>query len=260
MYSNVVLSIGGSDSGGGAGIQADLRTFMALKVHGCTAITCITAQNSLSVNTVEAIEEDVIESQIETVFSDFKISCLKTGMLLNENIILRTSQKLIGYDIPKIIDPVMVSRAGSLLIDNSGIMAYKKILFPQADLITPNIFEAKLLSGIDIKDKKDIEIAGLKLLEFGPKAVLIKGGGINHLQGNDFYINRSGVNKWFKTSFIDTTNTHGSGCTLSAAICSYKGLGFNLIESIKKAKFFVRRSLARSYKIGSGPGPLGHFQ
>ena len=260
MYSNVVLSIGGSDSGGGAGIQADLRTFMALKVHGCSAITCITAQNSMGVNAVEAIQENVVDSQIEAVFSDFQIRAVKTGMLLNENIISRTSTKISTYSIPKIIDPVMVSRAGAILIEESGINAYKKLLFPQAEIITPNIFEANLLSGIDIKEKNDIEIAGLKLLELGPKSILIKGGGINKFKGRDFYIDCSGVSNWFNNKFIDTTNTHGSGCTLSAAICSYRGLGLNLLDSIKKAKLFVTRSLDKSYKIGSGPGPLGHHQ
>tara|TARA_Y100001968_G_scaffold332783_1_gene392239 strand:+ start:2034 stop:2813 length:780 start_codon:yes stop_codon:yes gene_type:complete len=258
MYSNVVLTIGGSDSGGGAGIQADLRTFMALKVHGCCAITCITAQNSVGVNDVEAINKNIIESQIETVFSDFEIKAVKTGMLLNENIILSTSRKLSNYSIPKIIDPVMVSRAGSTLIEKNGINAYKRYLFPQADIITPNIFEANLLSGLDIKDKKDIEIAGFKLLELGPKSILIKGGGIKNLKGKDFYIDQTGVSRWLDINFVNTSNTHGSGCTLSAAICSYRGLGINLLESIEKSKLFVRRSLSKSYKIGSGPGPLGH--
>lgn len=258
MYSNVVLTIGGSDSGGGAGIQADLRTFMALKVHGCSAITCITAQNSIGVNDVEAINENTLENQIDAVFSDFEIKAVKTGMLLNEKIILRTSKKLSNFLIPKIIDPVMVSRSGATLIEKNGISAYKSLLFPQADIITPNIFEANLLSGIEIKDKKDIEIAGSKLLELGPKSILIKGGGIKHLKGKDFYIDQTGFSRWFDINFVNTSNTHGSGCTLSAAICSHRGLGLNLLESIEKSKLFVRRSLSKSYKIGSGPGPLGH--
>ena len=151
MYTDVVLSIAGSDSGGGAGIQADLRTFMSIKVHGCSAITCITAQNSKGVNAVEAIHSNIINSQIDAVFSDFSIKALKTGMLLNNEIILNTSKKLNYYSIPKIIDPVMVSRTGARLIEEDAIDSYKKFLFPQADLITPNIFEASLLSGITIE-------------------------------------------------------------------------------------------------------------
>ena len=177
MYSKIALSIGGSDSGGGAGIQADLRTFMALNVHGCSAITCITAQNSMEVNCVEAVDKVTLLSQIDTLFSDFNINALKTGMLL-----------------------------------------------------------------------------------LGAKAVLIKGGGLKDMKGRDFYLDVNGGKKWFINKFINTQNTHGSGCTLSAAICGYQALGFDLIESIQKSKIFIERSLKNSYQIGSGPGPLGHYQ
>ena len=260
MYSKVALSIGGSDSGGGAGIQADLRTFMSLKVHGCTVITCITAQNSLEVTCVEAVQSNTLINQIEALFLDLKIQALKTGMLLNEDIITNTATKLKGYNIPKIIDPVMVSRTGSKLIEENGINAYKKLLFPQAELVTPNIFEANLLSNIQIKNEEDIENSAQHILQLGPKAVLIKGGGLNHLKGKDFYIDTTGKRKWFINEFVKTSNTHGSGCTLSAAICSYMALGLNLMEAIRKAKVFIKRSLEKSYKIGSGPGPLGHYQ
>ena len=260
MYSKVALSIGGSDSGGGAGIQADLRTFMSLKVHGCTAITCITAQNSLEVTCVEAVQVNTLINQIDSLFSDFEIQSLKTGMLLNEDIIINTSRKLKEYSIPKIIDPVMVSRTGSKLIEDTAINAYKKLLFPQAEIVTPNIFEANLLSNIQIKNEVDIEKSAENILRLGPKSVLIKGGGLNNLKGKDFYIDKTGKRNWFINKFVNTSNTHGSGCTLSAAICSYLALGFNLIESINNAKLFIERSLQKSYKIGSGPGPLGHYQ
>ncbi len=260
MYSKIVLSIGGSDSGGGAGIQADLRTFMSIKVHGCTVISCITAQNSIGVTGVEAVQSHILINQIDTLFSDFEIQCLKTGMLLNERIIINTSTKLKEYSIPKIIDPVMVSRTGAKLIEDSAINAYKKLLFPQAEIVTPNIYEANLLSDVQIKNEEDIEISAQEILKLGPRAVLIKGGGLNYLKGKDFYVDREGKKDWLSNKFINTSNTHGSGCTLSAAICSYIALGFNLIESTKKAKCFIERSLKQSYKIGSGPGPLGHYQ
>ena len=258
MYSKIALSIGGSDSGGGAGIQADLRTFMALKVHGCSVITCITAQNSIEVKCVEAVEKNTLLSQIDTLFSDFGIDALKTGMLLNEKIIDNTASKLNKCKITKIIDPVMVTRTGSKLLEDSAINAYKKLLLPIADLVTPNIYEANLLSGLEINNKEDIENSARNILGMGAKAVLIKGGGLKDMKGKDFFIDLNGRKEWLINNFINTKNTHGSGCTLSAAICGYKALGFELLDSIKKAKLFVEKSLEKSYKIGSGPGPLGH--
>tara|TARA_B100000945_G_scaffold280792_1_gene248129 strand:+ start:466 stop:1248 length:783 start_codon:yes stop_codon:yes gene_type:complete len=260
MYSKVALSIGGSDSGGGAGIQADLRTFMALKVHGCSVITCVTAQNSVEVKCVEAVKKDTLINQLDTLFCDFDINALKTGMLLNERIINDISSRLNSYTISKIIDPVMVTRTGSKLLEDSAINAYKKLLLPIADLITPNIFEANLLANIKIKNKEDIESAAKKILKLGSKAVLIKGGGLKDMKGKDYFVDTNGTRKWFINKVVNTKNTHGSGCTLSAAICSYRALGFDLVDSIQKAKIFISKSLENSYKIGSGPGPLGHHQ
>ena len=258
MYSKIALSIGGSDSGGGAGIQADLRTFMALKVHGCSVITCITAQNSIEVKSVEAVKKNTLISQLDTLFSDFGIDSLKTGMLLNERIINDTASQLNKYKITKIIDPVMVTRTGAKLLEDSAINAYKKVLLPIADLVTPNIFEANLLSGFEIRNKKDIENAARNIVSMGAKAVLIKGGGLKDMKGKDFFLDLNGRKEWLFNNFINTKNTHGSGCTLSAAICGYKALGFELLDSIQKAKSFVEKSLENSYKIGFGPGPLGH--
>ena len=260
MYSKIALSIGGSDSGGGAGIQADLRTFMSLKVHGCNVITCVTAQNSYEVKCVEAVKSETLKSQLDTLFSDFNINALKTGMLLNESIINDTASKLKHYPIPRIIDPVMVTRTGSRLLEDSAINAYRKLLLPIADLVTPNIFEANLLSNIKIRNNEDIEDAAKNIIELGAKAVLIKGGGLKDMKGKDFYLDSSGRRNWFSNKFINTQNTHGSGCTLSAAICGYRALGLELMDSIAKAKIFIKKALENSYKIGSGPGPLGHFQ
>ena len=192
MYSKVVLSIGGSDSSGGAGIQADLRTFMSLKVHGCTAITCITAQNSLDVTCVETVKIHTLINQIDALFLDLKIESLKTGMLLNESIIINTANKLKDYKLHKIIDPVMVSRTGSRLIEDNAINAYKKFLIPQATLVTPNSFEANLLSNTQIKNEEDIDNTAQNILDLGPKVALIKGGGLNNIKGKDFYIDTTG--------------------------------------------------------------------
>ncbi len=259
MYSKVVVTIGGSDSGGGAGVQADLKTFMALKLHGCSVITCVTAQNSLGVDGIQDIKADLISSQIQCLFNDFQINALKTGMLLNKCIIETIAENIRKYTIPKIIDPVMVSRSGSKLLENDAIDAYVELLFPQAEIITPNIYEANLLTNIDIKNKEDIEHAGEVILDLGVKSVLIKGGGIRDLSGKDFFIDNKGNKKWLCHKFIQTQNTHGSGCTLSAAICGYRALEFKTMDSIKQSKVFVEKSLDNSYQIGSGPGPLGHY-
>jgi len=258
MYSKIALSIGGSDSGGGAGIQADLRTFMALIVHGCSVITCITAHNCIEVTCVQSVEMNTFLNQLDTLFTDFGIDALKTGMLLNERIINDTASKLNKYKITKIIDPVMVTKTGSILLEDSAINAYKKLLLPIADLVTPNIYEANLLSGVKISSEEDIENSARNIIGLGAKAVLIKGGGLKDMQGKDFFLDLNGRKEWLFNNFINTKNTHGSGCTLSAAICGYKALGFDLFDSIQKAKLFVEKSLDNSYKIGSGPGPLGH--
>ena len=152
----------------------------------------------------------------------------------------------------------MVTRTGSKLLEDSAINAYKKLLLPIADLVTPNIYEANLLSGLIIRSKEDIENSARKIIGLGAKAVLIKGGGLKDMKGKDFFLDLNGRKKWLFNNFINTKNTHGSGCTLSAAICGYKALGFDLLDSIQKAKLFVEKSLENSYKIGSGPGPLGH--
>ena len=139
-----------------------------------------------------------------------------------------------------------------------SINAYKKLLLPIADLVTPNIYEANLLSGLEIRSKEDFENSARNIIGLGAKAVLIKGGGLKDMTGKDFFLDLNGRKEWLFNNFINTKNTHGSGCTLSAAICGYKALCFGLLDSIQKAKFFVEKSLENSYKIGSGPGPLGH--
>ena len=154
----------------------------------------------------------------------------------------------------------MCTRTGARLLEEKAINAYKKFLIPQAEILTPNIFEANLLANIIIKDIDDVEKAGEKILDYGCKSVLIKGGGIQKLKGKDFFIDKTGNNCWLKNKFIDTNNTHGSGCTLSAAICGHLALGKDLLESINNSKSFIEKSLISSYKIGAGPGPLGHHQ
>tara|TARA_Y100001968_G_scaffold264436_1_gene253329 strand:+ start:453 stop:1235 length:783 start_codon:yes stop_codon:yes gene_type:complete len=255
----IALTIGGSDSGGGAGIQADIKTFMALKVHGCSAITCVTAQNSLGVCRIEPLDPSSISAQINAIVNDFDISAIKTGMLLNKQIIEETSECLSRIKIPKFIDPVMVSRTGSKLIEGDAIEAYKSLLLKQGELITPNIYEASLLSNIDIKDSIDVVKAASFILSTGVNAVLIKGGGLKGLKGKDYFKENLKEGTWLSHKPIDTENTHGSGCTLIAGITAYRARNFTLKESIIKSKLYIESAIKSSYKIGKGPGTLSHL-
>ena len=259
MNRNVALTIAGSDSSGGAGIQADLKTFMALGVHGCSAITCVTAQNTLGVKRVDALSSDSLLSQISTVFEDFPINSIKTGMLLNQSLIEATYECLSNKKSHKVIDPVMVSRAGSLLLEKNAIDAYQELLFPQADILTPNIYEATILSGQEIREKEDIEYAAKKIIDQGVASVLIKGGGNRNLRGKDYF--QSNVNEcmWISHPTIKTKDTHGSGCTLAAAITAYLAKGLTLIEAIKKAKDYINKCLNNSLELGEGQGPFWHL-
>ena len=253
------LTIGGSDSSGGAGIQADLKTFMALKIHGCSAITCITAQNTCGVTRVDQLPPLSIEAQIQAVFSDIKISAIKTGMLLNSTNIEVTASSLSKTKIPKIIDPVMVSRAGSVLLETKAVEAYKSLLFPQADLLTPNIHEASVLTGREISLPKDVEDAAKMLIDQGAASVLIKGGGLVNSKGSDYFLTSSQEGEWIRSQYIETIHTHGTGCTLGAAITAYRAKGISLKESIRKAKNFLQELLTKPLIIGSGPNPLSHW-
>ncbi len=193
---DIALTIGGSDSGGGAGIQADLKTFLALQVHGCSAITCVTAQNTCGVSRVDALPPEALSAQIEAVLTDLPVAALKTGMLLNRSLIEATARALEPLTIPRLIDPVMVSRAGSVLLEPEAIEAYRQRLLPLADLITPNIHEARLLSGEVVQEVSDVEHAAERLLVMGPQAVLIKGGGLPGLRGRDYLLQRNGSGQW----------------------------------------------------------------
>ena len=259
MVPAIALSIGGSDSGGGAGIQADLKTFLALQVHGCTAITCVTAQNTCGVQRVDALPPEALRAQIEAVLTDLPVAALKTGMLLNQQLIEATAEALEPLAIPRLIDPVMVSRAGSVLLEPEAIAAYRQRLLPLAELITPNIHEARLLSGVAIGAAADVELAAARLLELGPQAVLIKGGGLPELRGCDYLLQREAAGQWLEHAAVDTPHSHGSGCTLGAAITAQRARGLSLLEATRSAKTFVEQGLRRGLAIGAGQGPLCHW-
>ena len=258
MLPPIALSIAGSDSGGGAGIQADLKTFSALQVHGCSALTCVTAQNTCGVSRVDALPPEALTAQIEAVLSDLPVAAIKTGMLLNPGLIEATAAALAPLLIPRLIDPVMVSRAGAVLLESNAIAAYR-LLLPLAELLTPNLHEARLLSGVAIETAADVERAGARLLELGPAAVLIKGGGLPQLRGRDYLLDCQGLGQWLAHAAIDTPHTHGSGCTLGAAITAYRARGLALADAAQQAKRYVEGGLRASLAIGAGQGPLCHW-
>ncbi|BAQ59830.1 hydroxymethylpyrimidine phosphate kinase ThiD [Geminocystis sp. NIES-3708] len=254
------LTIAGSDSGGGAGIQADLKTFAFHRVHGSSVITCVTAQNTVTVTDVLPIPPLIVKSQLEAVFNDLEIKSLKTGMLLNQEIMTTVAHFLTQISLENIvIDPVMVSRTGSLLIDNQAITTLTKLLIPKALIVTPNIYEAQLLSDVEIFDIKDMEKSAQKIYELGAKNILIKGGareGKN--KGIDlFYDGKKSQILQIKT--INTKNTHGTGCTLAAAITANLALGKPLFTAVAQGKEYVTNALEYGLDIGAGAGPVAHF-
>ncbi len=255
----VALTIAGSDSGGGAGIQADLRTFSFHAVHGTSALTCITAQNTQGVSRVDALEPEAVIAQIEAVVNDIGIQALKTGMLLNQAIIEAVTDYLKGLvDIGCVVDPVMVSRTGAQLIDDGAIAALKQLI-PLATVLTPNRYEAEILSGQSIQTLQDMETAAQIIHKLGAHAVIVKGGGFDgDLRGIDVWYDGTTLTK-LTTHCIDTTDTHGTGCTLSAAIAANLALGYSPFEAVTRAKDYVTKALGYALRIGQGQGPVGHF-
>ncbi|AFY37017.1 phosphomethylpyrimidine kinase [[Leptolyngbya] sp. PCC 7376] len=257
---NIALTIAGSDSGGGAGIQADLRTFAFHKVHGTSAITCVTAQNTVGVTDVVAINPAQVVAQVDAVVSDIGVQAVKTGMLLNECIIVAIAAQAEAGKLPNlVVDPVMVSRTGVELIDDAAIACLRKKLVPQAKILTPNRYEAQILSGMMINTLADMEVAAQKILTLGCEAVLVKGGAmVGENQGVDVWFDGDRL-EVLRTQTVDTPHTHGTGCTLSAAITAQLALGKEPLEAVKLAKKYVTEALRFSLAIGKGTGPVGHF-
>ena len=255
------LTIAGSDSSGGAGVQADLRTFAFHCVHGASVLTCVTAQNTLGVTNVEPISIPMVVGQIEAVMEDLQILAVKTGMLLNCEIIEAVAGQLAKRSVKQlIVDPVMVSRTGAQLIDDRAVSTLQNCLLPQALITTPNRYEAEILSGRKIKTVEDMkQAAAIIRQKWGVKVVLVKGGG---MPGKD-----KGVDVWFDgksyqiltTTPVETKHTHGTGCTLSAAIAANLALGKDLWLAVQEAKTYVTTALKYSLEIGTGSGPVGHF-
>ncbi|MBD2182521.1 bifunctional hydroxymethylpyrimidine kinase/phosphomethylpyrimidine kinase [Aerosakkonema funiforme] len=256
----VALTIAGSDSGGGAGIQADLRTFAFHCVHGTSAITCVTAQNTLGVTRVDTLPPEAVIAQIEAVVADIGVQATKTGMLHNREIIAAVADRaeVLGLD-NLVVDPVMVSRTGAQLIDNDAVMCLQSKLIPQAMLVTPNRYEAQILSGLPIHTLDDMRAAAQRIHKLGAQAVLVKGGGMpGSLRGVDIWFDGNRL-ETLTAAMVDTSNTHGTGCTLAAAIAANLALGKDLRSAVRLAKDYVSNALLYALSIGRGQGPVGHF-
>ena len=249
------LTIAGSDSGGGAGIQADLKTFAALGVWGTSAIVAVTAQNTREVTAVHTIPDRMISSQIHAVFSDIGAESVKIGMLANSAIIRTVAGNLKGYKGHIVLDPVMVAASGAKLLDDSAVRTLTQVLFPMAEIVTPNIPEAEVLSGMKIANERSMEIAAAKILAFGCKAVLLKGG---HLPKVVDILVTEGKKVSFHHKRLPKEG-HGTGCTLSSAIAAYLARGDPLDRAVKKSINYVYHSLAAGMKVGKKNYVLNHF-
>ena len=251
------LTIAGSDPSGGAGIQADIKTMTVHGVYAMSAITALTAQNTMGVTGIEEVEPCFLGKQLDCIFSDIYPDAVKIGMLPSSESIKVTAQKLDQYNAKHIVlDPVMVSTSGTPLMKNDAVNVMKDELFHLAELITPNIPEAQLLSGISIKTKRDMEEAAEIIWRNFGCAVLCKGG--HSAGGADDVLCTKGEIVWFQGHRIDNPNTHGTGCTLSSAIASNIALGNSLEAAIRKAKDYLSGALASGLDLGKGHGPLNH--
>ncbi|MEM9245840.1 MAG: bifunctional hydroxymethylpyrimidine kinase/phosphomethylpyrimidine kinase, partial [Cyanobacteria bacterium P01_F01_bin.153] len=244
------------------GLQADLRTFAMHQVHGMSAVTCITAQNTLGVNRVDALSPESVAAQIDAVVDDIGVDGAKTGMLLNASIIETVAERVQHWHMKQlVVDPVMVSRTGAQLIDQAAVETLRDSLLPRALITTPNAYEAQLLTGVPLNSLEAMKTAAAKILDMGPQYVVVKGGGLTEdLQGVDLWMDgTSGECTVLRTELVDTPHTHGSGCTLAAAIAANLARGLEPLTAAKEAKNYVTNALKHSLAIGRGQGPVGHF-
>ncbi len=258
MKLKTALTIAGSDSSGGAGIQADIKTMTMHGVFAMSAVTALTAQNTLGVKSIMEASPEFLADELDAVFSDIYPDAVKTGMVASEKLICTISNKLKEYSAKNIVvDPVMVATNGAKLICDEAIETLQRELLPMATVLTPNIPEAEVLSGMKIRTEKNMEEAARKIFESFGCAVLLKGGhDLN--DANDLLWNENG-SEWFFGKKIENPNTHGTGCTLSSAIASNLALGRNLSDSVRRAKDFVSDSLASMLDLGRGKGPMNHM-
>lgn len=254
----VALTIAGSDSGSGAGIQADLKTFAAHGVYGVSALTAVTAQNTVAVTGVQEIEPSLVRAQIAAVGDDFPVAAAKTGMLSSAAIIGAVAEAAGFRGFPLVVDPVMVAKTGDRLLRPDAVEALRSELLPRAALLTPNLPEASDLVGRPVADEAGMRDAAERLLRLGAKAVLVKGGHLAGAELVDFYSDGASE-AVFRAERIETRATHGTGCTLSAAVAAGIALGRPLREAVERALAYVRAAMLRAAPLGRGHGPLGHL-
>lgn len=252
-----VLTIAGTDCSGGAGVQADLKTMSAHNVYGMSAICALTAQNTTGVYGIMDVSEEFLANQLDCIFTDIYPDAIKIGMVSNKGLIKVIANKLLQYEAKNIVvDPVMVSTSGSRLLNEDASDSLIKELIPLADIITPNLAEAEVLSGINIKTREDMIKAGELIAKNCRGAVLVKGGHLDDTADDMLYSN--GVVTWLRGERINNDNTHGTGCTLSSAIACNLASGCELNEAVKEAKDYLTGALKYGLNLGKGSGPLNH--
>ena len=251
-----VLTVAGSDSGGGAGIQADLKTMLALRVHGMSVVTAVTAQNSLGVQGYWELPTAAVDAQLASVLDDIGADAVKTGMLASPDIVAVTAKRLRDLDVPIVVDPVCMSKHGDPLLVPDAVTAMLDELLPLATVVTPNLAEAARLTGIAVEDETGRREAARLLLDRGPRWVLVKGG---HLSGDAVDLLTDGESEhWLSAPRYDNRHTHGTGCTLASAIASQLALGHDVPAAVQSAKDYVTGAIAGGFPLGTGIGPVDH--
>ncbi|SED68886.1 hydroxymethylpyrimidine/phosphomethylpyrimidine kinase [Streptomyces misionensis] len=251
-----VLTVAGSDSGGGAGVQADLKTMLALGVHGMSVITAVTAQNSLGVQGAWELPVAAVRAQYRSVVDDIGVQAVKTGMLGSAELVEAVAELISGTDVPAVVDPVGVSKHGDALLAASALDSVRTRLLPAATVATPNLDEVTQLTGVVVDSEGDLRRAAAAVLEFGPRWVLIKGG---HLAGDAVDLLTDGAEEhWLRAPRHDNRHTHGTGCTLASAIASGLAKGLAVPEAVGAAKEYVTGAIAAGFPLGAGIGPVDH--
>jgi hydroxymethylpyrimidine/phosphomethylpyrimidine kinase len=254
---SIALTIAGSDPGGGAGVQADLKTFHQFGVYGTSAITLITVQNTVEVSRVELLDPGLVRDQIQAVFSDLPPQAIKTGALGSFRIIDAVALALTGTTVPLVVDPVMISKHGAALLNAEALAAFRDLLLPRAALVTPNLHEAAALTQMPVENIDQMRDAAKRIADLGPAAVLVKGG---HLKGAAVDILYSdGAMMDFESPRFHTVHTHGTGCTYSAAITAHLARGASMQEAVRAGKAFITEAIRTAPGLGSGCGPVNHW-
>jgi hydroxymethylpyrimidine/phosphomethylpyrimidine kinase len=252
-----VLTVAGSDSGGGAGIQADLKTMLAHGVHGMSVLAAVTAQNSLGVQGYWELPVEAVRAQLDSVLSDIGVDAVKTGMLASTELVSAVADVLGRVGVPVVVDPVGVSKHGDSLLAPDAVAAVRERLLPVATLVTPNLYEVNQLTGVKVDSQADLLRAAEAVLALGPAAVLVKGG---HLDGDavDLLLTATGETRTYRSARLDNRHTHGTGCTLASAVASRLALGDPLPAAVAAAKEYVTGAIAHGFPLGSGIGPVDH--